>query len=81
MTTITLTIPDELAEKAKERDLLSSSAIASYLEEKLADNSHSTQEAGGIDRWLAEMDEFRKTHKLSPGVSIVDIIREERDMS
>lgn len=89
MTTITLTIPDELAEKAKERDLLSSSAIASYLEEKLAGDAHGysgrppwkllTEEE--IQRMHAEMDACRAKTKPVDGMSIVDMIREERDMS
>jgi hypothetical protein len=38
-----------------------------------------TKEEG--ERWLAEMEEFRKAHplRLPEGVSSVDLVREERD--
>ncbi len=92
MTTITLTLPEELAEQAKAKDLLSSPAIEELLRKKLFEDEHPEAASGFIGRppWKlltreeiqrmhAEMDECRKKAVLPPGVSIADTIREERD--
>lgn len=60
MTTIMITLPDELAKRAKERGLLSPSAIESYVRDKLKETEGSEPIAGRetdkeLDSALAEL--------------------------
>lgn len=46
MTTITITLPEELAEQARAKGLLSSEAIEAYVREKLREAAAPSQEDG-----------------------------------
>ncbi len=92
MTTITLTLTEELAAEAQAKGLLSSSAVEELLRKKIWEDEHPgfSSNFSGRPPWkvlseeearqlLADMDASRRRCKLSDDISIVDMIREERD--